>query len=385
MNRPCAATLVAAALLAAGSAGCSRRAEAASAPPRPVRAVELQLASVDNLSHFSGTLEPRASVELHFKVGGRVALIGAGEAGRPVEEGDAIAQGQELAALELDDLERNRKAAAATLLSAQAQVRAARAQLRQAEAEAKRARMLFSSNTLPKSELERADSAVAAAMANLDAALGQQLARSQQYQLAKAARTDARLTSPIAGTLARRTVEVGEVAAPGRPAFTIIDERQMRVVFAVPDTRVSRLHIGDQVTVTLEALPGRVLPANVTKIVPIADPQMRSFTVEVALDNADGALRAGMVASVSLSEGARAQSVLVPIASIVRDPEAGADRKYAVFVVAEGGSHVALRPVALGELHANSVEVREGLAAGERVVVEGAQLLRPGEAVEVVP
>ena len=83
----------------------------------------------------------------------------------------------------------------------------------------------------------------------------------------------------------KRTVEVGALAGPTSPAFTVADTRVVKVVFGVPDVIVARLKPGGRLTIQAEALPGATLQGQITRISPSADPNSRVFEVEAALPN----------------------------------------------------------------------------------------------------
>jgi hypothetical protein len=124
----------------------------------------------------------------------------------------------------------------------------------------------------------------------------------------------------------------------------------------------------------------------VTAVSPRADSQTRLFSVELTVANDGNELRPGMVATVELPEergAAPAVPLVVPLASIVK----GADAGYAVYVVerSQDAEVARLRKVALGDVFGNTIAVRDGLRAGDRVIVTGASLVREGEAVRVVP
>jgi membrane fusion protein (multidrug efflux system) len=101
---------------------------------------------------------------------------------------------------------------------AKAQEQAAESAQAQATIEVERARALFASGTIPKAELDRAESGLAAARAAREGAVGVRLARADQHALARAGLEDARLLSPIDGVLARRFVDVGETVSPSAPS-----------------------------------------------------------------------------------------------------------------------------------------------------------------------
>lgn len=359
---------------------CAPSAPAPSAA-RAVRVFEVAPRSLDAAARYAAALDARDRVDVAFKVPGRVASV-AEVGGRPIQEGDPVRRGQALAVLDTADLSRQSAAASAALAAAVAQAEGARAAHAQATIEVGRARSLAAGGDLTPAELDRAESALAGAAAALRAAEAQVEARVEQLALARGAVDDATLRSPIDGLVARRMFDAGESVAPGMAAFTVIDPSQMRVAFAVPDTRVAELELGARVPVRVEAFAGRAFVGEIVEVSPVADPALRAFTVELAVDNPDGALRAGMVASVAVSGAPEAPATLVPLGGIVRDP-ADADG-FAVYVVDEAAV-ARLRPVRIADLVGNEAVVEQGLVAGERVVVDGAALLHDGAPVEVRP
>jgi RND family efflux transporter MFP subunit len=372
-------------------AGCSAPAPAPSVK-RAVRVTTIARRDVDTATRYSAALEPREKVDLTFKTAGKLrslAQVGEGDARRPIQEGDVVRRGQELARLDDDDYVSQAKVAAAGVSSAEAQIHAAEAALQQASAEFARAKALRDGAAISQADLDRTQTAVRTARANLEGARSQRLSRSEQQALARGVVDDAALLSPIDGVVARRMVEVGSSVTPGTVAFTVIDPGQMRAVFGVPDLHVGALRLGDRVAIHLDALPGKVLAGQISKIHPTADPQLRSFAVEVSVANADGDLRAGMVATAAIAgagQGAAAVgpqgALLVPLAAVVRPPRG---QGFAVWALDPKTSKVALRPISPGDLSGNELIVHAGLKVGEQIVTDGAAWLYDGESVEVVP
>lgn len=348
---------------------------------RAVRAIEIQARSPASGARYAGSLDARERVDLSFDIGGRVATVALVD-GRPLQEGDAVLRGQVLATLDDTDHRRLSTAAQAELATAQAQAEAARAGHAQAMSDAERARTLAAGGDLPKAELERVETALTSAAAAERSARAQVEARVEKRALARSAVDDAQLTSPIDGVIARRVLDVGESAAPGMTVFTVIDTSQVHVVFAIPDTRVAALTMGTRLPVRVEAVPDQAFVGTVVSIAPVADPALRSFSVEVAVDNADGALRAGMVASVGVEGEPEPPTAIVPLGAVVRDP--AKPEGFAVYVV-EQDAVARLRPVLVADLVGNEAIVEAGLTDGERVVVEGAALLHDGAAILVRP
>ncbi|HET6837505.1 MAG TPA: hypothetical protein VFH24_05645, partial [Gemmatimonadales bacterium] len=129
---------------------------------------------------------------------------------------------------------------------------------------------------------------------------------------------------------------------------------------------------------------GKVLEGRITRISPSADPSSREFEVEAALPNPDGRMKVGMLATLRLGAAAPQQTLLVPLAAVVRP--AGDSTGYAVYVVQESSPPKAhLRRVTLGDLIGNLIEVREGLQGGDRVILRGATIVADGQLVRVMP
>ncbi len=367
----------------AALAGCSRPPPSPTAP-RAVRVATVAPRELGSASRYAGSLEPWERIDLAFGVPGKVRAVAEVEEDgrtRPIQEGDTVRKGQVLATLDDDDLRVQARAAAAAVQSAEAQEKAAATAYAQAKVEVERARSLHAGGTIPKAELDRAEAAFAAAGSGLDGARGQRLGRAEQLALARSTVADTRLVSTIDGVLARRLVDAGESVGPGTPAFTVIDDARMRVVFGVPGTQVASMKLGRKVPVRVDGLGGEAVVGTIAKVLPVADPQLRSFSVEVVIPNDGGLLRSGMVASVAVGAEAGAPVSLVPLEAIVRPP--GGDG-FAAWVVGAGDA-VTLRTLEVGDLHGNDVVVVSGLATGDRVVTQGAQLLREGEPVAVLP
>jgi RND family efflux transporter MFP subunit len=180
--------------------------------------------------------------------------------------------------------------------------------------------------------------------------------------------------------VAARRTEVGATASPGATTFTLValDEVQVRV--GVPEADVGALRPGQPARVELAAL-GRTVPGRVQLVGVAADPASRSYTAKVVVPNADGALRAGMVASVAIATGTSTQVVAVPVSAVARDPE-GAPRVY--LLDARSGRARARRVTVGAPLAGGAVEVVDGLAAGEPVVVAGQERVRDGARVAAV-
>jgi RND family efflux transporter MFP subunit len=159
----------------------------------------------------------------------------------------------------------------------------------------------------------------------------------------------------------------------------------VKIVIGVPDTTVRSLKLGQPVEVSVDALPNRTFQARISRIASAADSTTRNFEVEVAIANRAHLLKAGMIGSLQLTSAGdikQEASVLVPLSSIVQSP----DGRYGVFVVSPSGAGeiARLRTVEIGAVNGSDITLVSGLATGDRIITDGANLLKDGQPVEVL-
>ncbi|MEZ4363661.1 MAG: efflux RND transporter periplasmic adaptor subunit [Kofleriaceae bacterium] len=330
-------------------------------------------------ARYTAQIVPGVRVDLAFKVGGYVESIaqvaGVNDQPRPLQEGDLVEAGAQLASLRESDYDQKVAEARAAVSQAASTYRDAR---RDAARDAKLARVGSLPPATADSSRARRDAA-AAATAGARARLAQ----------AKTARSDATLVAPLSGVILKRAIEVGSLATPGTVAFTIADVTKVKAAFGVPDLLLPRIKLGDTLRVTTDAFPGVTFEGQVSRLAPEADQRSRVFDVDVTIPNPDNKLKAGMVASLAIDTDAAAEGnaedlPLVPLSAIVR-PRTG--KGFAVYVVeaAGGVTRARAREVTLGDYLGRVVPIKKGLGLTERVVVQGAGLLADGERVEVIP
>lgn len=334
--------------VAAGAAACSGDARADAPDASAATPVRVQPAEHDTgraVIRAGGVTEPRATADLAFQAPGRVVAV-------TVDEGTRVARGQLLAAVDPTDYR---------LAYAQAEL----ARARQAN-ELARANQLRGSGAIAPNDFDQRDTDARQAAVARD--------------LAAKRLADTRLVAPFAGMIARKAVEVGATAGTGATVLTLVDLTEVEVRVGVSEGDVGQVRIGQPAVVDVPAL-GRSFGGRVAHVGVVADPASRTYAVKVALPNAAGALRGGMVATVLLPTGRARDAVVVPAAAVARDPD-GVTR---VFVYAPAERRVHARRVEVGAARGAGVEIARGLAAGEPVVVAGQQHLRDGAAVAVVP
>lgn len=331
----------------------------------------------------TGTLVPRDEILVAPEVEGlRITEL-------LVEEGDRVAQGQVLARLSSEMIATQEASNVAAIARAEAAIVQAQSQIVQAEAAETEARLsLERAQTLSKTGnataavLEQRASASQAATGRLAAARGGLQAAKADLATAKAAsaeialrraRTDIR--APEAGIVNRRTARIGATAtAIGEPLFRLIARGEIELEGEVPETWLARMKAGDPARLTLDQ--GRVVEGKVRRVYPEVDRMTRLGKVRIRLAD-DPALRIGAFARGSV-EIARREGIAVPVSSLLY----AADGRASLLIVKDG--RVEARIVVPGLSAEGFTEIRDGVAAGERVVARAGSFLRDGDRVRAV-
>lgn len=289
-----------------------------------------------------------AYAEVATPVAARVARVLA----RP---GDTVKLGQVLAELRSPDL-----------AQARAEADVARTHAELAKQNADRKRGLAAEHLIPERERIEAD----AALTEADAAYKVATAALRKYGGADGD-TGISLRSPVAGTVIDRDVLVGQLADPSKTLFKVGDLSTLWLVAHVFERDAVRVQSDGKATASFAALPGKTRDARIKWIGREVDPASRTIAIRFDVDNADGVLRPGMTASVSVPLGdANDQALCVPTAAVQRVGDG-----WAVFVP-RGPGLFAIRPIGRGRDLGGGVEVMSGLGPGEEVVVGGAFLLK---------
>ena len=238
---------------------------------------------------------------------------------------------------------------------------------------------LFAQKITSEADLQTARAEFEAAKADSDAAENELhaagLSDAALARIATAADGDnanAYLFSPIAGTIVRRTVTLGETVSAGDagadPLFTIVDDSIVWADIAVYKQDIARIRKG--AAVALKTDDGEVLAqSTVAFVLPVISEASRTATARVIVDNPDGILRPGQFVTADLSVGAPDSVLRVPESAIqlVED-------KPSVFLPVDGG--FAPRAILTGAKSGGFVEIRSGLKIGEFIVTEGAFTLK---------
>jgi RND family efflux transporter MFP subunit len=352
-------------LLAAGcgdaggerAAGDGRPAREAIRFPVEVALVETQ--RVEYAVTAVGSVEAFEVVAVTARVGGVVERI-------RFQEGDSVAPQTVLAEIEPERYRLAAEAARAAVAKAEAAAAEARAGLARRE-----------SVNAKNPDLVRAEE-VDSWRTRLAAARADVAEKETALELAELNQRDAFVRPPVAGIVQTRSAETGGFVQPGTVIATLVRREPLLLRFRVPESEAAPLRPGQEVRFRLRGARDGSYSATTTLIGAAADPRDRMVAVTARIDDpARGELRPGAFAEIEVPIAATANAAVIPQTAI-----RPSDRGFLAYVVE--GDEARERILELGLRTADGrVEVRSGVAAGERLVVRGAEALRDGAKVTI--
>jgi len=336
--------------------GCSSERQSGSAAPETVSNVSVvsaQATNIPDVVEAVGTLRAAETSQLAAQMMGNIVEI-------RVREGDHVQRGQVLALI--DDAQPRAALDRATAGDsvAQQEITASESDFTLAEATFKRYQMLYDRKSVSPQEFDEIKARYQAAQARREMARAGQAQAKAALQQARTALGDTHIVAPFDGLVTEKKADVGTLASPGLPIFTIEDLRRYRLEATVNETDLRYVRQGQQVSVSIDALEDRELKGKVLEIVPAADPASRSFLIKVELPS-DPALRSGLFGRAQFPRGERT-ALLIPRTAIV---ERG--QLQGIYVV-DQNRIAGLRYITLGKPSAQQVEVLAGLQAGEMLI-----------------
>lgn len=304
------------------------------------------VATPSRIEHLSlevealGTARASESIDVTAKVSNLVTAIRFTE-GQQVRKGDVL--------VELDGAQ------------ARADLAVADAALKESASQLQRSRELYETKVLSDQQIEQIESTYSANVARVAAA--------------RSRLSDTIIRAPFDGRVGLRRASVGGLVAPGTVITTLDDTSTIKLDFTVPERVVAAMKPGLTLEARSVAYPDRVFEGKVASVDSRVDPNTRSVIVRALVPNGEGLLKPGMFLNVHLSRGT-ADVLVVPEESLV--PEQG---DVFVYVVQDGKA--SKRRIQTGQRAVGTVQVTDGLQAGEIVVTEGTQKLRDGVSVSV--
>lgn len=313
------------------------------APPVQVRITHLSAGPITRSVILPAQVIAFQQATLYAKVSGYLKSIA-------VDKGDKVASGAVLARIEIPELVASRAKQEAELKAAQADY----------------GRM--------QESLQKAPDLVVPAM--VDQARGRfEVARASLDQSETLLRY-ATITAPFSGIITRRDVDPGALIQASSAILGLMDFSKVRLQVAVPEGEASRVAVGQPVLVTTDNLPEMHFDGKVTRFTYALDAATRTMLAEVMLENPELALRPGMLVTARIGIEHKESALLMPVDALVME-------KANAFAYTIDGNKAAKHPIKIGFNDGNNVEVLEGLASSDAVILTGKLKLSSGQAVQV--
>lgn len=360
--------------------------------------------------HFTAdaVLAPLAQAAIAPKIGAPVRKFYV-QRGARVKEGELLAtlENSDLAAAALDNKGSYMAAEAAYATATKAQVPedTQKAELDVALAKAnldlnlsivKSRKQLFAEGAIPGRDLDTANAALVQAQAAFDsatkhlesvrsvsraaalkAAEGQLTSAEGKYKGAQAQQSYSEIRSPIDGVVTDRPLFAGETAAAGAPLITVMDTSSLLAKTHIAESVAQRMKVGDDASVQVPGVADPVA-AKVELISPALDPGSTTVEIWLKIGNKAGSLKVGTPVKVSITGRTVAQAWKVPASAILTAQDGS---KFVMVVGSDGAAH--RKPVVVGILDGDDIQVASGLAPGDLVVTGGAYGLDDGTKVKV--
>lgn len=351
-----------------------KKAEAVVAPIASVSTVSPVRRTMTRTLRLTGVVRPLNEVDIFARMPVRVERV-------LVKVGDKVKAGDVLAELEGRDIALQVKQAEAQLLSARAGLDKARADVKSAEQTTERMRNLRKENALSQADLEKTESMLLGAQTGLKMGEAQVAVVESSVALAREMLSQRRLTTPVAGTVTRRTVNIGTLASPVMAAFQVQDASALKLEGMVDPGDFLRLKVGQAVQVRVDALADAVFSGSIATLSPTLDAQTRRAAVEISIDNKGGQLLANMLGAAEIKLGTVDGVLAVPTAAIVSLPTGRG-----LYLARDGKATVlqsSLGQLGLGSEEGGFVEVTAGLTDTDQVIVSDQNMLSNGTPLKV--
>jgi len=330
---------------------------------RPVRYIKAVPTMGSYVRTFSGVAQAGTESRLSFKVPGTVKRIAC-------RVGSRVRTGQLLAELDPYDYELRLQQAESSLLQAKAQAR-------NADVNYERTRTLYEKESTSKSDLDAARMASEAANATVQTL-------EKQLELARMQLNYTKIRAPLAGAIAEVRIEVNENVQAGMQVILLTSGSHIEVKVAIPEILISQIEEDKGVSVKFDAVQGKEFQATVTEVGVKSTGIVTTFPVTLLLTEPDPNIRAGMVATAEFRFRLKdeRERFIIPSEAVGEDREGRF-----VFVVEqlteeEGYGIVKRKPVNVGELTTEGLEIFEGLKDGELVVTAGISQIVDGQKVK---
>lgn len=325
---------------------------------KTLRSVEVTTAGTAAISSdfaYTGKAAPAKQVSVVPTVPGKVMNYN-------YEVGDKVGEGAVLFTVDTTDLLNNMR-------SLEASYKVAELGYQNAKTTYDNNSILYEEGIIAQSEFDQIKYAYESAGAQLESI------QVQMDTLQKSI-NDCAVTAPMSGVISERNIERGGFATQAAASYTIIDISKIKVEVGVSEQTVNTIKIGDTVAVTMTAVSEEPLQGKVSTIAPAAG-QTGTYIVKIEMDNSKNAIKSGMMAEVNFTMESAADTIVLPRNAVIEK-----DGETYVYIVEDGKAKKV--DVVLGIEAEDSIEIAEGLTAGDAVITKGQTYVSDGEEVKVL-
>ena len=352
--------------------------------PMPVESGIVKTGLISAEAMGTGTLEAHVRATISPKISGRIAQV-------LVDQGDKVIKGQKLVLLDDEDVRQQVEIAKAELLVAHAGVEKAVSGIKSAESTEKEAKASYArisqlapSGAVSVDALEKAQQQMEVAQAELNQAQTAKIEAEKlvikaeaSLQFAQAQLAYTVITAPFDGLIVRRNRDPGDIVVPGSMVLDMISLDELWISAWVDETLLNQLEIGQTSKIVFRSEPAIELPGKVVRIAPQADRETREVLVDVGIERLPKLWAIGQRAEVYIETARKEDVFVIPQRALVwRQQQPG------VYVIENGKAY--WHKIALGIEGKNEVEVKEGLQAGQVVLIPCTTTPREGLAVKVI-
>jgi len=337
----------------------------------PVEMTTVELGNIEKTFHFFGNVTADQEIRVYSTIPNRITAIN-------VEKGDKVEAGDLLAEI---DTEKIRQA----VTQAEAGLESAQAQFESVDAEWQRIKTLYADNAISQSQYD-------AVKAQRNAAGSGVKQMKAVLSTAKSQLQDTRITAPISGTISERNFEVGDLAVPQIPLFTVVKMDPVLVEVNVIERHINVIQPGQKAWITVSGYPDTVFQGRIKQVNPTLNPMTRTAKAEIEVPNPNLNLRPGMFANVSVVIEEKFSVPVIPKYSIIEKTslnyEAGqlttnkVKINRHVFVIED--SIAVRREITIGIEDRTRAEVVSGLIGAENIVLVGQHNLTDSALVDII-
>jgi len=311
-------------------------------PPVNVVTMKLVPATITDRLNLPGTVEPWTDLSLLAKIGGTITEL-------MVKEGDHVKTGDIIARIEQDDYK--------------IAVQRAQAAYDLARIDFERDQKMYKRGATPIASLDTNRTKMETAKADLDHA---------RLQLSRT-----NIASPMDGVVRTLQAKVGLQLSVGDPVAEILETDRMKAVIGIPESDVSAISHLEKVEVQIKALDDAKITGTRYFLAPSTSSVARLYNLELALDNREGNILAGMFVRADIVKSQVPDSLAVPLYSVI-------SRNDEQYVFIEDGGVARKRSVTLGILEGWMIQVTSGLEPGDNLIVEGHRDVDDNQPVNIV-